>query len=361
MKGDLKWFAEKLCWLERTFKQVTSKGPSACCHECLAGTLDRPFEDICLSPSWADSHFTVRPWNPENLPSFLTIPFGRGGARPEKSIRRDLFHNGKMGLIRDFAGSTIRMLAYMKYWHSNTESNRIDLLLERAHAHFALFCATSVPKRSPKLRSFTATFLNCGTRRKYPWANCHGSDGIHLLEWLVVFTRGALQSPLDPSPSHVKILQLMNMTGRAALDWNNHVYHHGIFWNRHCGATFFQFMWGFLKGYVELARLSLQMGWAAYGLKPKLHMLDHTKAEIYTWLRAGNHSHFPSPIMWMCDMNEDMIGKLSRMARRVSPVLMSERCFTLYCIKGRALYRRWSAKPDLKRPKKRSARQALSA
>ena len=344
MKGDMKWFAEKICVLDRCMKRVSNSNIPMC-HECMAGDNLRPFEDISLNAAWCASQYTNRPWKVNEEPSFTRVPFSVGQAEPERCLRRDLFHNGKIGQLRDFVGSTIRVLAYMKYFNGEMpgDSNKVDVVLSRAHSHFAFWCATSsTTKYSPKLRSFTPVFLNCTTRRKYPWVNCHGSDCKLLLMWLRTFTAGALVNPL--SPSDVEVLRVMHDTCAAALDWLHHLYYHGCFWNKHCGATFFQHMWAFLKGYAFLAKWCLQTkAWAAYGLKPKFHMLDHTKHDILVWLRDTAHPYFPSPILWSCDSNEDMIGRLSRYSRRVSPMLTTQRCLDLYMIKGKCLYKAFMA------------------
>ena len=339
MKGDLKWFADKLCKLNRSFKQVTSLWKEMC-HECLAGSPTRPFEDVSLNPTWASSQFALRPWSTE--PLFSRIPFSSSLNQPEKCIRRDLFHNGKVGLLRDFCGSSIRTLAYLEVFHEPTESNKIDVLLTRAHSHFLFFCANGIKKRSPKLRSFTVSFLNCSTRRKYPWVNSHGSDTHMLVEWLAFFTGTLMLSPMPEADR--KIVQQIFRTAKSALEWLSHLYTHGAAWSRHCGAVFFSSFWKFIKGYTFLAKVCLEeRGWAVFALKPKLHLLDHSKRDVYVWLMDCRYSHFPSPLLWNCEGNEDTIGRLCRTSRRVSPMLTSSRCFDMFMIKQKSLYKRFVA------------------
>lgn len=333
-KGDLKWF-QRISYLERCFNRVTAINVEMC-HECRAGTQQRPFEDIISAiPAWCGTEFTERPWSED--PPYLSIPFDP--ACPEKILRRDMFHNLRLGLLRDFSGSCIVMLCRMRYFHEDGtgQKNNMPVLLKRAHAQFHFYCRTT--SQTAALRSFTKEFLNAKTASKFPWSNSKGSDTALLVKWLHVFTGGLLQNPLDQND--VALLRAMNVAAQHANTCQQQYYSHGIFWTRCCAGAFLKSMEKFLEAYHECARICLSdLRMAGYGIKPKAHMLKHTAVDVATQL-AAQHDRITSPILWECSGNEDMIGKVCRLSRRVSAKLTSQRVMDLYLIKSKFLHQRF--------------------
>ena len=334
LKGDLKWY-EKISYLDRCFNRINAPEEQMC-HECYAGDDQRPFEDIISrAPAWHGTEYRSRPWHDD--PPFLAIPFDPNC--PEKILRRDVFHNGRLGTLRDFVGSAVVILARLKYFHINQPnvSNKFPLLLQRAHDHFAYFCQTT--GRTAALRSFTKEFMNAPSFSKYPWCNCKASDTTILVEWIGVFAVACMQSPVDEV--HLPLLQGLRDAARCAGAWHKHVYSHGIFWNQHCAATFLEHFEGFLEAYHQLAWIALHdFQIPAFGMKPKAHLLKHVAVETDVWITSGL-GRIPSPILFACDQNEDVVGKVSRLSRRVSARHTSQRVLDLYLIKCKILHNRF--------------------
>ncbi len=63
-----------------------------------------------------------------------------------------------------------------------------------------------------------------------------------------------------------------------------------------------------------------------------------------------------NPQLFGCEMNEDVVGRLSRLSRRVSTHNTSERSLQLYLIKSKAVYRRWAQNKKLAKPKRHPVR-----
>jgi len=80
----------------------------------------------------------------------------------ERVFRRDIFHNTKVGILRDFVGifvgSVIMLLCKLNYFNEAGQPNGREQVLHRAYCHFHLFGHTA--GRSPGLRSFSAAFFN---------------------------------------------------------------------------------------------------------------------------------------------------------------------------------------------------------
>ena len=231
LKGDLKWY-EKIACLERCFNKQLGSG-LAMCHECGAGTPEKPFEDFQHYPAWGTSLFCQRPWG-ENSPDISEIPFD--AAKPEMILRRDIFHNTKVGLLRDYVGSSILILVRLGYFNDQDpgSSNSRDACLDRAHAHFYFFCKTITGKRAA-LQSFSASFLNAKTQSDYGWISSKGSDTTLLVRWLKVLSEALMNDPIDPA--HLMLLKHMNLAAQCVLGWQQVLYSHGNWLPRHCAMV----------------------------------------------------------------------------------------------------------------------------
>ena len=331
LKGDMVWF-KKIGRLNRCFSNLAH---DACmCHECLAGTLRQPYEDLREQPSWSRSIFAARPWGLQG-PSFAAVPYDR--EHPEKIMQRDTFHNTKIGIYRDFVGSTVLLLCELGYWHDSDHSNAREHLLNRAHGSFKMYCLAV--HRPAALHSFSTSNFNVPTKAKYAWISSKGSDTILLMEWLAVQTRAFLNDSVDPS--HAEVLETMNRAARAGNDWMKALYKHGIFQSRQCALALYREERRFLLNYNKLAHMCLNVfHFPGYAQKPKLHMMAHTALEQQQWLKQGLQ-WIPSPILFACDANEDMVGKISRISRRTHQKTTCEATLEMFLIKNKALYRRW--------------------
>ena len=329
LKGDLAWFA-KIGNLSRCFKRLADVAPM--CHECGAGSATQPFEDCQEYPAWRTSIYATRPW--EHQPTFVTVPFD--SSAPEQAIRRDLFHNSKCGVFRDFIGSAVLLLCHLQLFHEppgEGVSNARKVLLQRAHGHFRLFCNGCGLKAA--LRSFTPDFLNCRKIRMFPWINCKGSDSMILIRWLAVATHGFLTS----HPEHTEILRMIYGAARAARDWMSSLYSHGLWLTRGCAYAIYREGRRFLLQYNALAYESLHgCGFQGFAMKPKVHMLAHTLVDFRSWLDRRDVELIPSPLMWSCESNEDNIGRVSRVSRRMHQASVCTRTLEAYLIKSKALH-----------------------
>ena len=173
MKGDAKWFQKVAC-LSRSFSSQISVG-TPMCHECMAGTAQKPFEDAGHEPAWMDTVYTQRPF--EIPPVWCHIPFedqSRGNnimrGPCERFFRHDIFHVCKVGIFRYYLASTVLLLAKLGYWSEPGATNKRDVLLQRAHRSFQWYCSTA--GGTPALRSFSESFFNVKTWDSFGWLNC---------------------------------------------------------------------------------------------------------------------------------------------------------------------------------------------
>lgn len=353
MKGDLKWF-QKIGNFTRAFgSQISINKPM--CHQCLAGTADRPFEDSNHYPSWLSSEFVERPYEVQAI--ILHVPFEMENSNDsvphERFFRRDIFHNTKTGVFRSFVASSVMLILRLRYFHEVGAANDRETLLQRAYQHFNLFCRAT--QRTASLRSFSASFFNAMRWTVYPWVNSKGSDTSHLMAWVSTLAVSC-QNDLK-SPEHLQLLDLMHSTAEAGRAFQRITYSHGIWLRKKCAHVLYQSLHRFLKGYNALAFLSLhKFQYTGYGMTAKYHLLAHEKYDLLKRLDDPTTTFCQNPQLFGCEMNEDVIGKLSRLSRRVSTRNTSERSLQLYLIKSKCVYRRWAQNKKLAKPKRHPVR-----
>ena len=355
MKGDLKWY-QAIANLSRCFSKQLKVGEPMC-HQCMAGTPDLEFEDTSHNPPWEQSEYTERPWEEEDPPVIARLPFD--SQRPEMILRRDVFHNAKQGTFRDYIASTVLLLCKLGYFTDPNSGNNRDTLLERAHSHFRLYCHAT--GKSPALRSFSSSFFNVSRWTDFGWINCKGSDTSLCMSWLRVLTATLV---LDlKSEDHRQTLEAMTRAAAKGERFFKILYSHGLWLSRHCTGAMYESLHSFLAAYNQLAFLSLYThAFTGYAKKSKIHMLAHEKQDLRKVLKTAKHFAL-SPIAFACEGNEDMVGRLSRLSRRVSQKWAAHRTLDLYLIQCKTVHRRFQAtrknKLKLKRQRRRWKRQVL--
>ncbi|CAE7390597.1 HERC1, partial [Symbiodinium sp. CCMP2456] len=347
-KGDMAWFL-KLADLDRSFARLSKKQDQMCCHECLAGCTAMPFEDLSDDPGWAPSVYTQRPWLQEPASGLCLIPYDV--ACPESILRRDIFHNLKVGVLQDFIAGSLVVIANFGYFHegANHINNSIVTVLSRMHGHFKLWCAAM--GKSPSLQGFTKQFLNIPTKKHYGWSKSKGNDSVLLVQWLLVLTK-ACERDLRREDDR-GMLEAIYTAASAANDWLKHMYAHSLWWSQDCAKKSLELGTKFIRTYGFLAYTSLhKYKLSTYAIKPKLHMLHHSTHSLRCDLRR-NLKQIPSLLLSNCEMNEDFIGRICRTARKMHQRNVCQRVLEMYLIKGYALHKRFLKGPGLHARKKR--------
>jgi hypothetical protein len=111
LKLDMEWMT-KCGSLNRSYQNVGTVREIPCCHECDAGSPEVPFEDVNPDAKWVETRWATLPWDAESEPPWKGIPFS--ATQPAKFLRRDAFHIFRLGIGRNFIGSCVYLLCYMK-------------------------------------------------------------------------------------------------------------------------------------------------------------------------------------------------------------------------------------------------------
>ena len=330
-KGDMD-FHVKSYKLSRCYSKVQSRDQGFICHACLAAAgvnSAHNFDDFRESPDWEATMYSTRPFD-ENWPILANLPIDDDA--PERAIVGDTLHIIKLGLARDLVGGIIIILLRLGFWDYAGCNRNLTDRLSRAHSHWILFCRAT--KEHPSFRSFTKKFFHIKNFLSAPWTNSKGSDSLALLRYCSFFAKLNLQHPtVEGFP---QLLSCMHQTCESMLDIFRIIHAHKLFLERACAARLYISMMRTLRGYKKLGRLALSMNYRAFILKPKAHALHHIGFALKKALEAG-HPIVLSPEAHSCEVNEDLIGRISRLSRRVGPQLLTKRVLERYLLKKRAL------------------------
>ena len=90
----------------------------------------------------------------------------------------------------------------------------------------------------------------------------------------------------------------------------------GGFWIlSHHGLQLSKLIMVFLQGYTKCAQCCLRQGFHRFGLMPKLHYIHHTANRLRKESALGGW--VKNPLSESVQMQEDFIGRPSRLSRRV--------------------------------------------
>ena len=333
VKGDLK-FHHQVGHLSRSYYNLGKKRANTICHLCAAGGPNIPFECLADQPAWESTFLLEEPWrNPDSPPALASIPYDAAGKAA--LFKLDIFHLWKTGQGRDVCGSCIVVLARLgKFDFEPDTTKNIEDRLARAHACFRLWCeATS---RTAALRSFTKNNLMCPDMSSFSWGNFKGSDTTLVTKWLLFFLRTQMvATPEYPQ----RLLRAMVSILESAVTFYGVLYSHDLWLSRKCGQRVQHHLLRMLRGYKVCAEECCKLQLAGFGLKPKLHALHHICKDLEYQLRTKAPLVL-SPLVYNCEGNEDAVGQVSRLARRVSARTVSSRVFDRIMFKTKALIRR---------------------
>ena len=329
VKGDLD-FHRQIYDLLRSYQHVGTKYTGKICHACMAGGNGPAFEDYSENPQWVATLFQARPWNTNQAtPALATIP---SFPAPEELIRLDVFHIIKMGIGRNIAGGVLVYLAKQGCFDFDGCSKNFPDRLLRGHANFSLWCAAE--RKHAALRSFTKEFVNMKNLASAPWTNSKGADTTLLLGWLAWLVSLTLRNPTPTM--NLPLLRTMLLLLRATRNVMSMVHAHNLWLNRPCARRLYVEMLRVLRGYQLAGSMSLNLRYRAFIQKPKNHALHHVAWWIRCQLEAGA-PYVVNPEMDSCEMDEDYIGRIARLSRRVDVRLQGSRVFSRLFLKVRAM------------------------
>ena len=315
--GDWPFLAKAGC-LQRTYANATksiSQEASGMCHLCEAGLDHAPFEQIgTRRPTWlrtlnASSPF--RSWPP-------AVRIIDKWDRLAEHFAFDIFHTFHLGVGKYFVGSVLAIL-------SNFESGNVERRFQQLTAKFREWCRRTghtmiVAKLTKDLITWEAT-------TDYPFGSWFKADlTTTLLEWIESL-EGSLTDPLFLLA--IDATKCINRFFRI-------LYSEGVWLAVETAAQTGQLASKFLRRYEQLAVQAYSDEITLFSLPPKLHPLHHFATQLLASARAGQLAL--NPLAYSTQMSEDLVGRPSRLSRRVGSRLVISRTLQRYL---KASYAQW--------------------
>ena len=330
-KGDSEWHWEAAAFTRSYHRSGTVRNLMVC-PLCDAGAEGVSFTDVSDAPVWLPTVGASDPW--DQVPPLNEAPYA--SRFPASLYKFDPFHVLKFGVFRDAVASTIIRLGHMAYFdYDDSESCGVPERLSRAYALYSMWCLAK--GKCQTLKRFSRANFNYGTNSNFPWINAKGSEIVILMMWLEFQLQVFLREPKEPSDS--VLLQAMLQMFRGGLSYIGIMHSHGIWLPHGCAKLQLDAGLSFARGYAWLASFFTALRLPGFRLRPKLHYMMHLLMDLKVPVDAGE-SYALNSALWLCESNEDFIGRISRVSRRVHPKTAAVRTAQRYLVKVRLLLER---------------------
>ena len=316
VKGDAPYLA-KAAHFYRSYNTTAKRGeergpPKGCCPYCLAGTRLCPAEDIqTKKPKWLTTIGVKLPWARE--PSLVRNLF-HDRSDPSSFFKSDVWHVVHLGIGKSWVASVIQLLL-PQIPCSNLEEKWAWLTSE-----YHGWCKRNskqahVSRISPYLMSYGDSSGAMGAWHK-------GALTCNFLQWLVELIGRV------PGDDAGLLVQCRVASYRLNTFFST-LYRANAFLTEHESLFVAEQGLEFLRCYGQMAEHSFRASrqWC-FPLYPKLHIYHHICLEL---LFLGTTVKIAvNPTMWGCQMDEDTIGKASRLSRRVNVRMVARRTLDRY-------------------------------
>ena len=303
-KGD--WpFLAKAFSLTRSFSNV-SKGPTSAgtskgiCHCCLADRAEVPWEDwYSGNPVWrqtlgAESAFL-------GSPSLLSL--AHDATNPEGFLGQDCFHAWHLGASKQFLASALVLLS--ETYPGRSVPARFDSMARE----FFQWCRRN--KQNPIIRKLGRETVGWPSTSDYPvaaWSK--GSTSTVVLRWFLVACASRFALIEEGS-----LLQGTYAAAKEIHQFFSKSFREGVWVSRNKALELSAHGFAFLKKHGEVAKQAHRAGRSLFLFMPNLHRLHHLFYLLYDNAQVSNQCL--NILSLSCQMDEDYIGRPSRVSRRV--------------------------------------------
>ena len=308
--GDWPFLAKAGC-LQRTYAnsiKAVNQVPSGICHLCEAGYDHAPFEQIgTRQPKWLSTINRSLPFKSWPLAARIVDDT----ERLAEHFAFDLFHTFHLGVGKYFAASVVAILSTLE------SGGNIEQRFQQLTAKYQEWCRRTghtmfVSKLTKDLITWEAT-------SDYPKGSWFKGDlTTTLMEWI---------ESLDGSVTDPMLVLAMDATKSINLFFRI-LYSEGVWLEVETAARAGQLVSKFLRRYDELARMAHSDQVTLWALAPKLHPLHYVAIELLASARAGRKAL--NPLTYSTQMSEDLVGRPSRLSRRVGSRLVVQRTLERY-------------------------------
>ena len=282
-----------------------SKPPNGICWRCSAGQTDYPFEDNSKSARWLET-IGVSPGFSGEPCSLLQL--GHDRSDPGSFFAFDIWHCDAQGDSQGFWGSCAVLV--MDVLGGSSVDSKLDALN-------ADILANVRKSERPHCLPITKAKMNWDTLANFPtlaWSK--GSDAKTLNAWLEGFL-DRYEKSFGDFPDLEPMLRSMHKAIRAKNFLMRSLYESPLWIERSVALDIAQAGFTYLKEQRRLVSLSHRAGRHLFMWQPKTHYLGHI---IHSLFRGASECEFAlNPLVDSVQMDEDFVGRPSRLSRRVTP------------------------------------------
>ena len=323
-KGDAPYL-QKLGNLYRSYNTTAKRGeergpPKGVCPYCLAGTRNFPCEEIATSsPRWLTTVGVKLPW--VKTPSVIKHCL-HDRADPATFFKTDIWHVFHLGFGRSWIASVVQVS--LPYIPCGNLEQKFEFLTD----HYLNWCKHNrkqahVSKISQYLMSYGDASGAMGNWHK-------GGLTTNFMQWIIDFL-GAI--PSDPQGLLTRSRQV---TYRVNAMFST-LYKSGAFLNETECEFVSQQGLHFLQCYAQNATAMFRCGKQyLFPLYPKLHLFHHIMLDLK--MQGAELKIALNPLCFGCQMDEDVVGKASRLSRRVNIRRVASRALDRYLVAAYAAY-----------------------
>lgn len=316
-KGDAPYLT-KMGRFYRSYNTSVKRGeernaPKGVCHKCLAGTVGYPAEEINTdSPKWMITQGVKLPWM--ITPAVIQcLPHNL--ADPASFFQTDIWHVVHLGFGRSWVASVVQLLLDV------IPRPNLDLKWSFLTSHYHSWCKRN--RRQSHVSSITPYLMSYGDKTG-AMGNWHkGSLTTNFMKWLVELLT------FLPSDDQGRLVDCREAT-RHMNDLFGCLFNAGAFLTKEQCEFVVEKGLGFLTIYEKMAR-SLFDDRKSYlfPLYPKLHAFHEMLQLQQDARRVGCGVN---AVMYCCQIDEDVVGRVSRLSRRVNIRKVMERTLARYLV-----------------------------
>ena len=310
-------FLFKSAKMTRSYNNVQKKAHEAnsaagICHLCYAGKSGLAFEQFqTRQPSWLSTFCTDEPF--EQPSPLTTLPHPQG--QMPTIFRYDLWHSYHLGVGKAFCGSVIALMSQHQQYAERSKDKRMALL----SADYMEWCRCN--SRPAIVTKISKELIGWESNSDFPFGGWFKGA---LTTTIGSFIEAKLCSPDSPF-SGDEFLKLCAEAVAAINTSLTGLYESDVFMEAARAKELGEHGLKFLRRYGSLAAKANRNRQTLVSILPKMHSLHHIFLQDLV-LAAGSSAWVLNPLCFSVQVSEDMIGKLSRLSRRVHPSKCAERC-----------------------------------
>ena len=320
--GDWSWL-HKCGNLMRSYNNVAKRAgdqQGGICHRCCAGFPGVPWESLHeRNPAWLSTTFSESAFT--SVPAICRL--GHIPGEEERLLAFDIFHCFHLGVGKSMVGSAVALLS------QHHAGRNVDERFGSVESSFFAWCAAN--KRPAGIHKVAKETFLWPSTAEYPQA------GWFKASLTTTFCK-FLESTLCGSDwSHEPMLEKAGEAFAAINACLAALYTENVFIPADRAVVIAENGLKFLRRLAWLAKEAVKQQRALWLLTPKAHALHHLFLE--DMLKPALEGRQPlNVLLFSTQLDEDFVGKQSRVSRRTDPRTVSKRCLERFLQSSYAEY-----------------------